>query len=252
MAVLLWPSLRRSRHARFWAAGMLGSTLPMCATYPEDRMLLVPGIGAMALLGLLLQRVFSHATPRAHWAARLAGGALVAVHLLLAPLLLPLRAANLQPREVAALRTTSIPDDPDIANQTLVLINATTIETPLERELENRPAPQRCVLLAPGTGPLRLTRTAPDTLELERPASFMPAGISRLYRARPFAPGERITLTPLNIEVLRVTEDGRPAAARFAFDAHLEDPGYRWRYWDGTRYARFPLPSVGESVELPG
>jgi lysylphosphatidylglycerol synthetase-like protein (DUF2156 family) len=58
VAFVFVPLLRRDQTARFWAAGMLLSVLPICATFPSDRLLTFVGIGTMALIAQLLFVVF--------------------------------------------------------------------------------------------------------------------------------------------------------------------------------------------------
>jgi hypothetical protein len=64
------------------------------------------------------------------------------------------------------------------------------------------------------------------------------------------AVGSRIELRGLRIEVTDQTSDLRIAAARFRFDAPLEDPRYRFLAWERDRYRPFVPPAVGSSVKL--
>jgi hypothetical protein len=103
LAVLLWLGARKQKTAAFWAAGMLLSLIPVCATVPSDRLLLFPGIGAFGLVALFLAaaRAELSKTPfaargargKAGWAAlALASLFFVVMHAVIAPLLLPARA----------------------------------------------------------------------------------------------------------------------------------------------------------------
>src|SRR5262249_21162696 len=53
LGIALVPLLRRDRIARFWALGMLISLVPAASTYPHNRQLLFPSIGAMGLIAQL-------------------------------------------------------------------------------------------------------------------------------------------------------------------------------------------------------
>ena len=55
----------------------------------------------------------------------------------------------------------------------------------------------------------------------------------------------------MTIEVVEVTEDGRPAEILAAFPRSVDDPRFLWQRWDETRYAPFTPPAVGESTVLP-
>lgn len=60
IAATAWPVLRRTPDAAFWSTGMLLSLLPVCATFPSDRLLGFAGIGAMALIARFLEAVWSN------------------------------------------------------------------------------------------------------------------------------------------------------------------------------------------------
>ena len=62
--------------------------------------------------------------------------------------------------------------------------------------------------------------------------------------------GQIVTRSHYQVEILELTEDGRPLVARFVFEEPLESPRYRWfGYVDGT-LAELPLPAVGDSLQL--
>ena len=58
LTLVFVPLLKRNRLARFWAAGMLMATIPVCATLASDRLLTFAGIGAFGLLAQFLAFVF--------------------------------------------------------------------------------------------------------------------------------------------------------------------------------------------------
>ena len=99
LTLVLAPLLKRDRLARFWAAGMLLPTIPVCATLPMDRLLTFAGIGAFGLLAQFLAFVFGHRPALRStrwWRVPLCALAwfFVAVHAVWAPIALPFRAAN--------------------------------------------------------------------------------------------------------------------------------------------------------------
>ena len=63
-AALFVPLCRRDRLARFFAVGALGAVVPICSTFPADRLLWFVGVGAMGLVARWLEL-----RPRAWWAA---------------------------------------------------------------------------------------------------------------------------------------------------------------------------------------
>ncbi len=60
LLLLLTGLLRRDKVARFWFAGMVLSLLPICATWPQDRLLLFTGIGAMGLIAQFVALVVGY------------------------------------------------------------------------------------------------------------------------------------------------------------------------------------------------
>ncbi|MHC4518831.1 MAG: hypothetical protein ACYTAS_09610, partial [Planctomycetota bacterium] len=98
-ALLLIPLLRQDRVARFWALGMLLSLLPICATFPSDRLLMFTSIGAMGLVAQFLAATFGSGEQRLRRRPRRIGAALLAslfilVHAVIAPPVLILRSAQ--------------------------------------------------------------------------------------------------------------------------------------------------------------
>ena len=97
LAFVVAPLLKRDRIARFWAAGMLFATIPVCATLPMDRLLTFAGVGAFGLLAQFWAFVLD---PPAGFAAnrwwRIPARGLawffVGAHAVWAPLALPFRA----------------------------------------------------------------------------------------------------------------------------------------------------------------
>jgi hypothetical protein len=76
---------------------------------------------------------------------------------------------------------------------------------------------------------------------------------AELYRDRRLrmTPGERVSVTGLEIEVRAVTSDGRAQSARFTFDRPLDDALFRFYYWSEAGFAPFSLPRVGHTATLP-
>ncbi|GAK53562.1 hypothetical protein U14_04828 [Candidatus Moduliflexus flocculans] len=58
IGIALFPLLRRDPTARFWALGMMLSLVPVCATFPHNRLLLFPGIGAIGLVAQFLSEKY--------------------------------------------------------------------------------------------------------------------------------------------------------------------------------------------------
>jgi len=238
LAWLFWPLLRRDRLSRFFALGLLLSTLPVCATFPADRLLWFTGIGAMGLLA----RFFTET--RSGW-RRVAGWGLIGIHVVLAPPLLALRSRSMVTVErPLSLANDSIPKTPEIVDKTVVLINppsdwfAGYIQA--TRAARGEPRPQRLRWLAPGEGGVELTREDAFTLRVQAHGGFTGRVSEQMLRQRPLS--GNIALAGVTIEVLA------PDEARFRFDRPLED--FVWLRWGKAGYQPSAPPPIGAHQTL--
>ncbi len=265
LAVALVPLVRRDRLARFWTAGMLLSVVPSCATFPSDRLLLFVGIGAMALLAQLLAAVFEEPVRQARSRVRRIVAAcfaavFVLIHLIVAPIGLLLRASYpAGPKAHLEQLLIPAPKDRSVEKQDLVIVNPPLAlvlhHLPAAWDLNGQPVPRRLRVLAPGLGPLAIRRPDARTLVVRREEGFPTSYLDGLFRSErhPMSPGQRVELTGMTVEVLAVTDDGRPAEAAFRFAVPLDDPSLRWLQWKNGAFVPFTSPPIGESVELtPG
>lgn len=282
LCLALFPLVKCERSARFFAAGMLLSVLPLCSTFPMDRILLFVGFGAMGLLAQFLGGLRERAawrSDRAAWRAiaRPAAVVLVAIHGVLAPLTLPLLTWLPVLMGWALTRAAlSLPEDSALANQQLIVVNApdafSASYLTILRKLDGLPTPTHTRVLAPTGQTIELHRVDQRTLAVRPELGFLPppgtpTGDSRhpsldfvyahqrldqLFRSPeyPMSLGQRVELTGVSIEVTALTNDGRPAEATFRFAAPLEDPSFRWLRGELDRYVPFTPPAVGDTVRL--
>lgn len=260
MAVVLWllrSVLREYASARFALVGMLLALLPAAATLPQDRLLTMGAVGGAMLLGLLIHRLASRADR-----TRLEGFALAllaGLHLVLAPLLLPITSTATWAIEKGnRLANESLPYGADIADDDVVIIaNGPTelmsIGVPVTRSSLGQPVPRHTLLLTAGTGEVTIRRIDERTILLTAD-DFINTPWANLFRStteEPFRPGWHRDLARVDIEVLSTWPSGAPREARFTFDAPLESPSLHWTTWGGNRYEPFVLPALGEALRLP-
>jgi hypothetical protein len=264
LAAALWPLLRRDPQARFWATGMVLALVPVSAAFPSNRLLMFVSFGGASLLAQFLVGIFSDAEwvpDRRAWKlpARCLAYVLVPCHLLIAPLSMPLGPLTTwylgETEKVAAA---SVPSDPAIASQDLVVVNSPdyliyVAHIPTLAHLEGRPYAARMRALAPGPVPLAVTRIDERSLDIRMEDGLFYGPLGCLFRdvERPLRAGDRFDLDGMIVTVVEVLEDGSPVEARFEFSLPLEDPSLRWIRWDDDRYVPFAPPPVGETVELP-
>ena len=261
VAVLFIPLIVRDRVARFWGLGVLLSLIPIGAVGPENRLLGFVGLGSMALLAQLTQALCegSYVAPRVWtgfaWAATLV---LLLIHLIAAPLLGIARIdyqANVSSRMDRAMA--SVPSDPRIASQDLVLINppdhiylVTAIWA--VKHLENLPMPRHLRALSSG-GPLEVTRVGPRSLRVRFLSGFFPTAFSRFVRSQNdrFSPGQHFELPGLSIVVESLDAQGDPERVLYEFPVPLEDSSLRWMRWQDGAYVPWSPPALGHTEKLP-
>lgn len=254
-ALVLRPLLRRHARLQFWAMGACLSLVPLCATFPHDRLLLGPGIGAMAVIAAMIEMGWAR---RQRLLPALGMGALVIVHLIAAPLLAPLRAANVgQFSQLLRATARTLPSGPAVREQTLILLNPPldpfASYLPVYREAAGEARPRQQLWLATGISDVLITRIDAHAISVHPDGGFLSSSMQLMLRnkARGFMPGERVLLDGASIEVTELTDDGRPLEIVARFDRELSDPSLVWLRWQRVGYAPFQLPAMGKAVVLP-
>lgn len=251
------PTVRASPVARFFGLGLVLALIPGTAVLPADRNLLLAGVGGCGLVAQVLGGLGSAAPTAAGAVERWGRRLLIAAHLVVAPLVLPLTA--LSPGLVDWFaRSTLMPilSDESIRGQTLVQVNMTTmvlnafyVATPAAR---GDPVPARVRTLAMTDDPITVTREDPRTLRIVMEPGYFIEPTSAVVRVTTDAwrVGEAVELPGTRITVLQVDERGAPLELRFQFDVPLEDPSLRWVSWNGRALVPFEPPRPGASVRV--
>ena len=258
-----WPLFVRDKLARFWLTGSAIAAIPICAVIPSDRHLLFVGVGGMGLiaqlLGLWLARPeWLPRSTRRFKLIRAVGVGLVVIHLILAPLILPVRSSFYGIAERRFQEAVEdLPRTPDFGDKTLVVVTAPseahTAYIHPSFDYQRRQRPKNIRSLITGVSELKISRPDSHTLVLEPTAGFFPSIRERTLRnpTQESRVGETIELPPMRVEISALTADGRPSKATFRFDVPLDDPSLLWFTWKGTRFAPFELPPVGGQVVVP-
>lgn len=261
LGLLFWPLMRRDQIALFFATGMLLAVIPSCATFPMDRLLTFVGLGAFGLLVRFWYMVFAADAPRPKFVlwrvvAVPVAMLLLLLHVVLAPLLLTVRAKDpIGPRELINPCYVRVPLDESIEEQDLIVVNP---PIPMfvsfclfTYEHEGMPLPRALRTLAPGIVPMTVKRTDDRTIEAEPHAGYL-LFLDRLFRneRHPLQLGEEVYLDRMTATVLKITEDGRPQKVAFRFEAPLEDSSLRWLRSQAGEYVPWTPPPVGQEVIL--
>lgn len=260
LAIALWPLLRRDPVARFWAGGMVLSIIPMCSGEPNNRMLFIASIGAAGLIASWWNAYGEPIKNALGSYSRRFGKVMLIGHLCVAPFLVP-------PNAVGMMFYRSIQRSFDDVGEEAVGRDAIFVTSPdyfavrllkMTKAVEHKPSPARVRGLAYGPEQITLERPSEKTLILSYAGGAMhePAVTKQaldLYRTinRPMQKGQKVALEGLNIELLEVTEDGRPLRARFDFAESLDADRYRFYNWADNHFHLLKVPAVGATKVLP-
>jgi hypothetical protein len=261
LAVVFARVLRKDRTCLFFATGMLLSLIPVCATWPNDRLLLFSGFGAFGLIATFLSRAHAVEKPGPRFSTRVVAGVMILVHVVLAPLLLPLRAraVGTMLHEYVAAGERTLPTS---LVSTLVVVNA---PDPLvagmagaKRHYEQsngKPLTSRLrQLTVVSVGDEIVERVDDHTLSLSASEGFFHDPFSQVFRSPSmlFHAGDVSRVAGMRAEIMEAGEDGIPRRIQIHFDAPLDDPSMVWVTWVHQGFVPFKLPSPGEKVTVPG
>ncbi|MCY1073037.1 hypothetical protein [Archangium lansingense] len=259
-----WPFLSEDerRHCRWLFLGAALSLLPVAATFPSNRLLLVPGLGGSVAVALVL--VHAWRSRARGWRPRgvAAGAAVLALmHLVLAPLLWPLMTlafwqGRVQLEPVAQTLEREL-DYQRLPQQRLVVlpmpVAMTSMYIPMVMATRGMPKPLAWWQLSLSPEPHVLTRTGPDSIELTLTRNqFLTSefeGVFRGVSSHPLRQGAQVKLKGLTVTVLETNDKG-PTRLGFTFDRPLEDPSFVFLRWKDDALRPFTPPPVGERVAL--
>jgi hypothetical protein len=261
LAWLLAGALRSEANARFWALGTLLAALPACSQVANDRLLLLAGVGAHALVATLLAPYIAAPidTTRDRRPRRIAVACLAALHLGLGPIGLPIRSRGAADvTTMLSLADRTLPDGVHQRAHTLVAVNppgdAFVGYIPMMRAASGRAQPaERLRWLATGASRATITRVDERTLRIALDDGFMSLASERMQRSadHPLRTGAKVDLSGMHVTVASETADHRPKEVLVRFDVPLEDPELTFVCWTRDGYAPFNVPAVGKSVILP-
>lgn len=250
---LLWPLMKESATARFWAAGALFSVAPITTTVPADRNLLFVGIGSSMLLGMLFHTLFTRLqTSRLH-----RGGTwiLVVIHLILAPLLMPVFSYSPQiwNHLMGLPLARKIPiTNPDESLLTFGIPMPIGLGSTPMRFAEGLPLANKFWMISSLKQNFTITRANHDTLLVKAEDGFIDsieATLRNVHR-KPFTPDFKISLTDMDIAVKRVDENGRPLELTLTFNNNRLEKT-RILTWTGKTFERHDVPkTAGETLAL--
>lgn len=261
LAVRRTLSTEEWRHTRWLVAGGLLSLLPVAATFPAGRLLLVPSLGASALLAVLALGVW-RALPGLRGWRKLSLGAVAAAMLGVQGLatvvwgLYPYVLRTIGDLSLEAIARIEV-DEARLAQQRVVTLVVPDpvigLYPAIIRAAQGRSLPRSWLPLSLAPYDHVLHRTGDAALELSLPdGRFLSTELEQLFRGPAFAMrvGEQATVKGCRATILEA-EGAWPKRIRFEFDMSLDDPDLvLLTQQDGT-LKRLRPPPVGGTVTLP-
>ena len=261
---LLPPGWTQKRELRFWLAGTLIAMVPACATWPQNRLTILPGVGAMALLAHAIaagiqKRGTAPEPPSRAWRARKRLAlALFVANVMFGALVFAMFAGSIGfPAAYMAAVDAHLPDEQTLEQTSLVIVSAPMdafgVSIPIRQSSRGGPVPHSLLQLRGGFGPATLFRVDSSTVIVTTLDGLIEIPWSMLFRnieTHPFAAGDTVRLPNVEITVLSVSPRGNPLETQFRFDEPLEHAG-DWLLWEAEGLYVFALPAVGQSVRIP-
>jgi hypothetical protein len=252
----LWANPR----ARFYALGGILALVPVCASPPNDRLLIHAEIGLSGLLAMLFelarQRQLAASTPQGR-PIRWTINTLKGVHLIWFPL------AMVSTALLMIGMSTSIPNEEALSlpnvdgpGQRYVLLHAPTpmlvgYYHPIRNYYGMRNPESINTIGRGGNEVLSYTVEDEHTLKVVSPVGFID-WMSRDIKNDPFKVGQEVDLGHMKFEVLTVSDKGAPMSIRVHFAKPLTDPSWRFFTWNAqtNTYGPFVMPPSGARFDL--
>lgn len=243
-----------SRRVRALLGAAIVGLVPVTATAPDDRLLLVPGIAILGALGMALARKVEQRRAGGGFGA--ASYYFVFAHFVLAPLLFVPRQSFFSNmlQSFVEKHAKELPSDEKIVEQRLFILATPdpllTSYMFIHRVADHAPRPRSAHVLSVGTpGELLVERTSPNTLELSSEGGLVGGPFARLYRAHDFEEGQKANVGAFEADVIGTAEGGLRRVV-FTFAEPLESA--RFVIYGENGFREVTIPAVGESARYEG
>jgi hypothetical protein len=258
LLVARWWRIRSARWTepervalRYAALAVLGTLLPQLAGSLGARTFVLPSLGALALIGVLAQKLIEPG-PRSLPALlrQLPVVLFVALHLLGGPLQWWRSAQGMNAVQESALaRLEQLQLSPStLAEQTVLLLNAPDavlgVYAPFQRAAQGEPLAARWRALSLARRDHHVRRLSDHSLELSvLGGDVLHSGFAELLRhpGRRFQLGQQVTLGGLSAKVVELSARGQPIRVQFTTAQHLDDPRLHLYAWHDGRMERLQL-----------
>lgn len=242
---------------RWLVAGALLAMVPVLSTFPASRLMLLPSVGAAAVIGAVVDHVYRRRleTPRLGWPYRWSVTILAALAFVVAPLVLVLQivmTAGIANHLRDAVARTDMGRPDSLAMMIVAPDPLHALYLPAIRFADGAPLqPWGVLSMAPYDHVAR--RTSAGRLEVEVIGGhLMSTEFERLLRGPqyPMRAGDVIPWGLATIEILAVDDVG-PTKFALVSDGDLDDPRLTWLQWRDGALHPMQIPAVGAEVFLP-
>jgi hypothetical protein len=182
---------------------------------------------------------------------------LILLHVVMAPILLPMRAVSAVLLNGSIERANrAFPMTKAIADKTVVFVNAPmdimVSYLRLMRAYEHQPGPAHSYWLSTASSALQLRRVAARTLRITPREGFIYLPAEQNYRTdfTGLSPGSKVQLSQMQATIMAIEPDGRPRTVDFAFTDSFDSGRILFMVWDDGAYKPFIMPAVGRTVTL--
>jgi hypothetical protein len=239
-------------------AGSLLASLPVLATFPSGRLLLLPSIGGAVWIGLFIDKGVRSAHEHVPRLLRALGHGFLVLHVLVMPFYwIGVNGTGPVVMALAQPAFTTMELDPERVEDQQVLVffspDAYTGFYPMViREFLELPMPETWQNLSMAPYDHQVTRTGADRFEVQvLGGEMLSTPFERLMRGPQFTlePGDVVTLPGIQITVLASGAWG-PERLEVRVAGSLEDPRYAFMAWQAGQLRDFTWPPVGASVVL--
>lgn len=281
------PIIRKDRTTRFFLIGaILSAFFSSSTSILNGRLLNFTGLGVFIILSQIFVDMFRSSVFPIQNARKFASFLLISIlffiHAILSPIQFFIYASGPNSwQEDIINKTTTSSDKKMLSDNEVVVINAPSgayfALAPSIRLFTKQFSVEHLHILALGYQTLKVSRSDNFSIQIDSKDGLIPDSNERLnvtsrifplihqayfyqdleetlYQL-PYQPTNTMFKTDqLNIQIVKLTPDGRPKSAVFTFTKPLGNRSLMWYWWDWKKkqYRRFSVPSVGNSIYITG
>ena len=258
--------LLNNKNLLFWMLSGFLAILPLTATLPSSRVLIVVSIAFYGFMSQLVSVLHTKEYLNTDTFIKMSlhrvicalTASVILINLLISPCfkVLSTQLMTLSMNPLVIEPAISMPLSQELENTNLVIINSPLASfagfTNLYRAANDMPIYKNTWILASANENLQFNRTATNTFTLESPTNFVSHFYDAIYRSSdfPFSKGDEISLSAAKIKIISLNKKNLPNKIEIIFNTALDDKSLMFVYWDKNKYKQFSMPEINNSVQL--